>query len=151
MMRAARRRSSSPIGAGVDRPDSRMTTTAAACAAIILAVTTAGARAQAQESEVQLVTVVGCLRQDEGSLPWIIEKATEGTPATTPYTSEEELNTSAGQALGTLEYRLLGVAEFGVESHVGHKVQAKGLRVMYEGEQRLNLTSFQHIAPDCQG
>lgn len=105
----------------------------------------------AQEAEVQLVKVVGCLRQDSDALPFVIERATEATPATTPYTSEEEVSAAADQALGTLEYRLLGVSEFEVEPHVGHKVQAKGLQIVYDGELRLNLTSFQHVAPDCSG
>ena len=61
------------------------------------------------------------------------------------------MSAAADQALGTLEYRLLGVSEFEVEPHVGHKVQAKGLRIVYDGELRLNLTSFQHVAPDCSG
>ena len=100
--------------------------------------------------EVTLVTVVGCLAEEAGDLPWILERATAGEPTEQAFTSEEELARSAGDALGELRYRLLGVGEFGVESHVGHRVQAKGLKFGYDGEWRLNITSFQHLAPTCE-
>ena len=106
--------------------------------------------ASAQDEPVELVTVVGCLAQESGDLPWILERATEGVVAQTAFTSQDELETSAAQALGSLEYRLLGVGEFGVEPHVGHKVQVKGLKLKYDREWRLNVTSFQHLDPDCQ-
>ena len=106
--------------------------------------------ASAQAEPVELVTVVGCLAQESGDLPWILERATDGVAAKTAFTSQDELETSAAQALGSLEYRLLGVGEFGVEPHVGHKVQVKGLKLKYDGEWRLNVTSFQHLDPNCQ-
>ncbi|MCY3842758.1 MAG: hypothetical protein OXH69_04380 [Acidobacteria bacterium] len=100
--------------------------------------------------EVALVTVVGCLAEEAGDLPWILERATAGEPTEQAFTSEEELARSAGETLGDLRYRLLGVGEFGVASHVGHRVQAKGLKLRYDGEWRLNITSFQHLAPTCE-
>ena len=117
--------------------------------AMMLAASAAVPGILAQDVEVQLVKVVGCLRQDSGGLPWSLARATEGTPASAPYTSDEEVQASAEVTLGTLEYRLLGTSEFEVEPHVGHKVQAKGLPLTHEGELRLNLTSFQHLAPSC--
>lgn len=112
----------------------------------------AGAFAQDEPAtgEVTLVTVVGCLAAEPGNLPWILERATAGEPTEQAFTSEEELARSADQMLGVLRYRLLGVAEFGVDSHVGHRVQAKGLKLRYDGEWRLNITSFQHLAPTCE-
>ena len=112
----------------------------------------AGAPAQDEPAtgEVALVTVVGCLAEEAGDLPWILERATAGQPTEQAFTSDEELARSAGEALGELRYRLLGVGEFGVESHVGHRVQAKGLKLRYDGELRLNITSFQHLAPTCE-
>ncbi len=100
--------------------------------------------------EIALVTVVGCLAEEPGALPWILERATAGVPTEQAFTSEEELARSAGEPLGTLRYRLLGVGEFGVESHAGHRVQVKGLKLRYDGEWRLNITSFQHLAPTCE-
>ena len=49
-----------------------------------------------------------------------------------------------------LETEVRIVGEFGIEPHVGHKVQAKGLEVTLDGERRLNITSFQHLAPACE-
>jgi len=105
----------------------------------------------AQQQEIQMVTVVGCLQQQtSGDLPWMLSKATEGTPSETAFTSQDEVDESKDRALGTLDYRLLGVGEFDIEPHVGHKVQVKGLEVMLDGERRLNITSFQHLAPACE-
>ena len=98
-----------------------------------------------------LVRVVGCLRADSGDLPWVLERAGEPAAATTAYTSDEELQLSADQALGTREFRLIGGERFRVEPHAGHKVQAKGLIIEVDDEWRLNLTSFQHVAPSCGG
>ena len=88
-------------------------------AGVLMAGAVAGA-AWAQDDPVELVTVVGCLAQESGDLPWILERATEGVAAKTAFTSQDELETSTAQALGSFEYRLLGAGEFGVEPHVGH-------------------------------
>ncbi len=111
--------------------------------------TIAAITAVSAQNDVQLVTVVGCLRQDPGDPPWILERATEGIETVTAFTSEDELDRSGTEGLGSLEYRLLGVGEFGVEPHRGHKVQVKGLKLRYEDEWRLNVTSFQHLTPNC--
>ena len=122
---------------------------AVACVAVALTagITVSGV---AQDTSVELVTVVGCLAQESGQLPWMLDKATEGTVVKTPSTTKEEIEASAAQALGSLTYRLLGSGEFDVEPHVGHKVQVKGLKLLHEGGWRLNMTSFQHLAPDCR-
>ena len=88
-------------------------------AGVLMAGAVAGA-AWAQDDPVELVTVVGCLAQESGDLPWILERATEGVAAKTAFASQDELETSTAQALGSFEYRLLGAGEFGVEPHVGH-------------------------------
>ena len=86
---------------------------AALSVALVLLAGAQGFGEAAQDDEgVALVTVVGCLRQDSGDLPWVLERATAGTPARTAFTSQVELETSAEQPLGSLEYRLIGVGEF---------------------------------------
>ena len=117
--------------------------------ALSLAVPGDTAPAAPQEDAIALVTVVGCLVEDSGEQPWMLERATDGVSAETAFTNEDELATSRAQPLGTLTYRLLGVGEFAVEPHLGHKVQVKGLKLMYEGERRINVTSFQHLG-NCQ-
>ena len=101
-----------------------------------------------QDDPIELRTVVGCLARDADS--WTLDRATEGEPTDRAFTTEDEIEESQQRALGSLTYRLLGVGEFGVDAHDGHKVQVKGLRLNIAGELRLNVTSFQHLSPDCQ-
>ncbi len=116
---------------------------------VLLAGMVAVAPAQAgQDPEVELRTVVGCLAGGGGA--WMLERATPGEPTERAFTSREELEASRGRALGSLSYRLLGVGEFAVEDHDGHKVQVKGLWFARDGELRLNVTSFQPLDLDCR-
>ena len=101
-----------------------------------------------QEAAIELRTVVGCLASSGGG--WMLDRATEGEPTERAFTSEDELDDSRRRALGSLSYRLLGVGEFAVGNHDGHKVQVKGLRFSRDGELRLNVTSFQPLDPDCR-
>ena len=101
-----------------------------------------------QDAAIELRTVVGCLASSGDA--WTLERATEGEPTARAFTSREELDESRQQALGSLSYRLLGVGEFPVGDHQGHKVQVKGLRFARDGELRLNVTSFQPLDPDCR-
>ena len=123
-----------------------------AAASVVVAATLGlgSALAVQEQGDVKLMTVVGCLRHDSGDLPWVLERATEGKNAKTAFSSQDELRASGEQSLGSFEHRLLGVSEFGVGPHVGHKVQVKGLQFSYEGESRINVTSFQHLAPNCE-
>ena len=118
----------------------------AAGVAATLAVVAAGSATAAQE-DIQLVTVVGCLQQDSGDFPYVLRRATEGTATRAPYASRQEVNRSNILDLGSLEYRLVGVDVFGIDPHVGHRVQVKGLKMMAEGELRLNVTSVQRSVP----
>lgn len=118
----------------------------AAGIAATLAVVAAGSASAAQE-DVKLVTVVGCLQQDSGNFPYVLRRATEGTATRAPYASRQEVNRSNILDLGSLEYRLVGVDVFGIDPHVGYRVQVKGLKMMAEGELRLNVTSVQRSVP----
>ncbi len=137
-------------GVAVDARAALATAVLVALGSVGLAAGGAAVQDNPPSGEVALVTVVGCLAEESGELPWFLERATAGEPTEQAFTSEEELARSASEALGTLRYRLLGVGEFGVASHVGHRVQAKGLKLLYDGEWRLNITSFQHLAPTCE-
>ena len=113
---------------------------------VLLAWLVPGAVAQAgQDSAIEPRTVVGCLRSGGGE--WMLDRATAGEPSERAFTSRDELDASRRQALGSPTYRLLGVGEFAIDDHNGHKV--KGLRFDHDGELRLNVTSFQPLAPNC--
>ena len=125
----------------------RLTRTPAAPILLVGVVTAASAQA-GQDAAIELRTVVGCLAG--GGDAWVLERATEGEPTERAFTSEDELDDSRRRALGSLSYRLLGVGEFAVGDHDGHKVQVKGLRFARDGELRLNVTSFQPLDSDCR-
>lgn len=115
---------------------------------LLAGMATAPAARAGQDAAVELRTVVGCLEDSGGE--WMLERATVGEPTERAFTSEEEIDDSRRQALGSLSYRLLGVGEFAIAEHDGHKVQVKGLRFARDGELRLNVTSFQPLDPDCR-
>ena len=125
----------------------RLTRTPAVPILLVGVVTAASAQA-GQDAAIELRTVVGCLAGSGDA--WMLERATEGEPTERAFTSEDELDDSRQRALGSLSYRLLGVGEFAVGDHDGHKVQVKGLRFARDGELRLNVTSFQPLAPGCR-
>ena len=125
----------------------RLTRTPAVPILLVGVVTAASAQA-GQDAAIELRTVVGCLAGSGDA--WMLQRATEGEPTERAFTSEDELDDSRRRALGSLSYRLLGVGEFAVGDHDGHKVQVKGLRFARDGELRLNVTSFQPLDPDCR-
>ena len=101
----------------------------------------AGAVSARQNDAIELRTVVGCLARDGDT--WTLEQATSGEPSPRAFTSREELDASRALPLGSRGVRH-------VDAHLEHKVQAKGLWVNAGGELRLNVTSFQHLAPICE-
>ena len=102
---------------------------------------------QDADDTVELRTVVGCLTAAGDG--WTLDNATVGGLTEQAFTTQDELDLSRERPLGSLTYSLLGVGEFGIEERVGHKVQVKGLRLVRDGELRINVTSLQSLAPDC--
>ena len=102
---------------------------------------------QNDDDKVELRTVIGCLTaRGDG---WMLDSATTGEVTEQAFTTQDELDQSRERPLGSLTYSLLGVGEFGTEDHVGHRVQVKGLRLLRDGEFRINVTSLQSLAPEC--
>jgi hypothetical protein len=96
-----------------------------------------------------LVQSVGCLSRGPNS-EWLLTRASE--PATTREETPSAANMEAAKArqLGSLEFRLLSVlAPYGAESHVGHKMEARGLMLRTPDGNRLNLTSLQMLDTRC--
>ena len=97
-----------------------------------------------------LVQSVGCLARGPNQ-EWLLIKASE--PATTRDETPSPSNVEAAKsaALGALEFRLLSVHQsHAPETHVGHKVEARGLLLRHEGANRLNLTSLQMLDARCR-
>ena len=104
---------------------------------------------QEKPQNLELVSAVGCLNQGSEPDSWVLTHASEPAAASDAFTSRQELTEAAETPLGSMRYALLGVGEFNVAPHTGHKVQAKGLLIIAGEERRLNVTSFQHLAPTC--
>jgi hypothetical protein len=109
---------------------------------VLLAVLTVMASTQ----PMSIMMTVGCVESD-GRGGFTLTRATE-PEAMTDRLPEQP---SADAPLGTVTLRMVGTLdEFGVASHEGHKVWAKGLLNPGEPNKLLNLTSITHLAPSCE-
>lgn len=92
-----------------------------------------------------IMMTVACVEEND-------EGAFHLTNATEPEAVADRLppQPEPSAALGAGRIRLIGtLEEFGIVSHVGHKVWAKGLLIEDESERRLNLVSLTHLSADC--
>ncbi len=93
-----------------------------------------------------IMTTVACVEEND-------EGAFHLTNATEPEAVADRLppQPEPSAALGAGRIRLIGTLdEFGIVSHVGHKVWAKGLLIEDETERRLNLVSITHLSAACE-
>ena len=91
-----------------------------------------------------LVQVVGCL-QGEGKT-WVLTQATE------PVATREDAPPASASLLpplGSQTFVLVSAAGFNPASHVGQKMEARGLLYRDAGGNRLNLTSLQMAESAC--
>jgi hypothetical protein len=88
-----------------------------------------------------LVQVVGCLQAGPNKT-WILTNASD------PAATREDAPILSSK-LGSQVFRLLSTVQFQPEAHKGETISAKGLLYREPGENRLNVTSLQTIAPGC--
>ena len=100
-------------------------------------------------NDVPIVEIIGCLTQGSGNA-WTVTSATEPARATIGFSKPEELKAAEVKALGTLQFRLLGLAEFAPADHKGHKVVVKGLWIKDASDPRLNVTSLMTASTACK-
>ncbi|MBI4473969.1 MAG: cytochrome c [Acidobacteria bacterium] len=100
-----------------------------------------------------LVQIVGCLAKDEKNA-WMITQATE--PARTARamgSTASEMDNAMVKPLGNQIYRLQSVdylgEDFMIESHLGHKVQTKGLLIRQPDRDRIDITSMEVLGESC--
>ena len=96
-----------------------------------------------------LVSVVGCLNQavDNG---WLLVNASEPARTKDPASSkDEELRSIQSKTLGTQKLLLMNVYP-SPDAYKSHKVETKGFLIREPNETRLNVTSLQSLAPDCE-
>jgi hypothetical protein len=97
---------------------------------------------------VEMVQVVGCLVQSGPSM-WMLTRGSDPAATRAQSTSSVEVAATAAQALGNRQYRLLGAGVFDPQSSAGKKVAVKGVLQRDSKGGRLNVTSLQVSAADC--
>src|SRR2546428_12228815 len=110
-----------------------------------LLVVAAAAAAQAQ-NKVDIVKVVGCLRQQTPTT-WMLVAATEPELSSANAPPRTELPKEA--PAGKNQFQLIGVGEFNLPSLKDHTVLVKGLHIKAIPVSRLNITSVTDALPTC--
>ena len=99
--------------------------------------------------DVPIVEVIGCLTQGSGNA-WMVTSATEPAKAPIGFSKPEDLKAAEAKPLGTLQFRLLGLAEFAPADHRGHRVVVRGLWIKDASDPRLNVTSLMTASAACR-
>jgi Cytochrome C oxidase, cbb3-type, subunit III len=95
------------------------------------------------------VLSVGCLVQNTDKR-WMLTNATEPVRTRDAFKQiEKELTASAQRPLGEISFRLADPEDFGAASHVGKKVQVKGILVRAPAGNRINVNSIEPLAESC--
>jgi S-disulfanyl-L-cysteine oxidoreductase SoxD len=96
-----------------------------------------------------LVQVVGCLAREPGRRRWTLFSTTNPVVTREDHPSAAALKNAASKALGSERVELISSAGFKPETHVGERVEARGLLYRDPHGTRLNLTSLEAIDRSC--
>jgi quinoprotein glucose dehydrogenase len=99
-------------------------------------------------SNFALVRMVGCLMPGTGKY-WSLTQATEPAVTKDEKPAQTALHDAAGTSLGANTFELLGAVRFEPESHIGQKVEVRGLLYRDPGRNLLNLTSLATTEANC--
>jgi hypothetical protein len=102
--------------------------------------------AQAAPSTIDIVSVIGCLKEPTPN-NWVMTSATEPVPSSANAPPAKDI--PATPPTGKNEYKLIGVSEFNLPAHKDHTVLVKGLYIKATPTSRLNITSVTTVAPAC--
>ena len=103
---------------------------------------------QAVIQNFSLVAAVGCLAKGDGNT-WVLTKTTDPVSTRDDTSTPQTLATAATRPLGDKTVRLLNSVPFKPESHVGHRMEARGLIYNDAGSSRLTVTSLQVASETC--
>jgi len=95
-----------------------------------------------------VVRMVGCLTQGPGKA-WTLNRASEPLVSKDETATPAALKTAAESPLGAQTFELLSVAAFKPESHIGQKVEARGLLYRQGNRNLLTLTSLENAGTGC--
>jgi hypothetical protein len=97
---------------------------------------------------VSIVETVGCLTSGANDT-WTLTNATDPAKAPAGWSKAEDVKAAEGRALGTQQFRLIGVVELNPAEQQGHKVVVKGLLIQDARGARLNVTSLMSASSTC--
>jgi cytochrome c5 len=96
-----------------------------------------------------LVEVVGCLSRDAAG-KWMVSQASEPVRTRNPFDSPAaELDAAGRQPSGRRTFRILDASNLPAGLHNLDKVKAKGFLIRNVDNDRLNITSVEHLAGAC--
>ena len=104
---------------------------------------------QAAVQNFSLVQTVGCLIKGEGET-WRLTRTAEPLSTREDAPSAQALQSAASRPLGTRTFLLQSAVPFSPASHVGQKVEARGLVYIDPADSRITLTSLKPTGEACQ-
>jgi cytochrome c5 len=96
-----------------------------------------------------LVQTVGCLSKGDGD-SWRLTRTADPLPTREDAPTSQALQSAAARPLGTRTFLLHSVVPFSPASHVGQKVEARGLVYIDPADSRITLTSLKPTGEACQ-
>jgi len=103
---------------------------------------------QAAVQNFSLVQTVGCLVKGDGT-SWRLARTAEPLSTREDSPSPQALQSAASRPLGTRTFGLLSVVPFSPASHVGQKMEARGLVYNDPADSKITLTSLKPTGAAC--
>ena len=104
---------------------------------------------QATVQNFSLIQTVGCLTAGEGS-SWRLTRTAEPVVTREDAATEQSLQSAAARPLGSRTFLLHSAVPFSPASHVGQKMEARGLIYNDPADSRITLTSLKPTGASCQ-
>jgi hypothetical protein len=103
---------------------------------------------QAAVQNFSLVQTVGCLAKGDGNT-WRLARTAEPLSTREDAPSAQALQSAASRPLGTRTFVLQSAVPFSPETHVGQKMEARGLVYIDPVDSRITLTSLKPTGEAC--
>jgi S-disulfanyl-L-cysteine oxidoreductase SoxD len=103
---------------------------------------------QAAVQNFSLIQTVGCLIKGDGET-WKLTRTAEPLSTREDSPTPQALQSAAARPLGTRTFLLQSAVPFGPASHVGQKVEARGLVYIDPADSRITLTSLRPTGSAC--
>ena len=94
------------------------------------------------------VEVVGCLTAGPQHT-WLLTRASEPAVPSPSGSTSSPTAAAAAQPLGTQTFHLLDAMAYAPEAHAGHKMYVRGLLIKLPDEERIAISAFEMLAPQC--